>query len=130
MGMSHAALGKPEAALDAASRAIALSPRDPSSWVAYGVRATASFQLGDMEQAVHWGRQALTEHAGNVPVALPLTAALAAGGELPAARELRRSVHELDPTLRIALLEDRFPVARWRNLQALKAGLARAGLPA
>ena len=129
-GMVRNLLGEPEAAIEYAEKAIRLSPLDISMWVAYGVLATASLQLGDYEKALDWARRSVRRHRDHLPAHHVLVASLAQLDRQEEAEAALRDLLALDPGLHVAGLRERYAIDGYRNLEGFLDGLRTAGLPA
>lgn len=128
-GILRCILGQPERAIADAERAIRLSPLDPSMWVPYGILANAHMQLARYEEAASWARKSVAQHRFNLPSYHVLAASCVHLGRQTEANEAISQLRELDSELTITRLQQIYPVARYRNLEAFLEGLRQAGLP-
>lgn len=122
-------LDRPAEALEHATHAVNLSPKDPMRHAAYLAQATALFQLGDYEEAVEASREALAVRAGFLMTHLMLIASLGQIGDLSAARVAVADLQALRPDLDLSE-QTKLPIFsvpkcadRWRE------GWLKAGLP-
>ena len=126
--MRRCYVGDPETAIEHAEKAMRLSPLDVSMWVAYGCLATAQMQLENYETAVKWARKSVRMHHDHLPARMVLAASLAQLGQRDDAEATLADLLALDPDLTITTLRERYPIARYRNLDGFLEGLKKAGL--
>ncbi len=112
-----------------AERAMAVSPRNPSHWVAYWSIARANLQEKRYEEAAKFAKMALQFHERGAPACHILAAACAHLGRMDEARAAIAKAQAFDPKLTISRLKAIYPIARLKNLDAFLDGLRKAGLP-
>ena len=129
-GMIHALRNQSEAAIEAADRALRLSPFDPLGFYIFASLALAHLLAGRFEQAIEWADRSLHDQPRFNPVRRIKIAAEVQLGRLDEART------ELG---RILAIESRATIARFRAgaarsaapeyIDIIAAGLRLAGLP-
>jgi len=128
IGFAQTFAGMTDEALENNSKAIRLSPQDPSLWTFYTGRAVTLIARREFEDAVIWARKSVQQaHAGGWAHAL-LAIALAYAGETAAARaaieELRIVQPDFSEDLIRRVLQFRDPA----QLDIFLDGLRKAGL--
>jgi TolB-like protein/Tfp pilus assembly protein PilF len=123
-------LGNPDQAIEHLARAMRLSPLDPQTNTTRTATAHAHFFAGRYDEASSWAAMALREWP-DFQTALRIAAASnALAGRLEEAQSARERLQRLDPTLRIANLEDELgPYDRPEYVVRYAEGLRVAGLP-
>lgn len=128
-GILRALRGETEAAIEQLAHAARLSPLDPEMFRMQVGMAIAHFFAGRFDCASAWAEKAL----GNLPgllIAIALVAAShALNGRMDKAQLAMQRLRELDPSLRIANLQDWLPIQHPEELARLADGLRLAGLP-
>ena len=123
-------MGRGEQAVRHAEHGLQLSPFDQSLFYYYAVLNLAHYSNNDYEEAVKWGRMSARENPRYTANYRYLAAALAALGRIDEAREAAANLMELEPDLRLEVLERtrqpfRLPEMRARHMEHLR----KAGLP-
>lgn len=124
----HSLKGDTVAAIEAAERAIGLSPNDPAIWVSYWCIAEAHLQERRYEEATKFAKQALRHNENFAPARHIIAAASAQLGRDTEARQALRAALEINPELTISNFPKLYPVALLKNLDAFLDGLRKAGL--
>jgi TolB-like protein/Tfp pilus assembly protein PilF len=122
--------GEPQTVIENAERAVQLSPLDTSMWVAYGVLAVAHVQLAGYEEAEAWARRSVQLHREHVLPRLALVASLSCMDQGQQAEFALAELLKLEPDITLAIVQKRFPLNRFQNLERFLNGLSKAGLPA
>ena len=124
-------LGEPEVAIEREARAMRLSPHDPHFFHMQTATAAAHFCAGRYVEALSWAEQSMREQRNFILVLSTTIAAAAAAlaGRQPEAEMAMARVRRIDPSLRISNLEVFYPLRRTEDLDRLKEGLRKAGLP-
>jgi tetratricopeptide (TPR) repeat protein len=121
--------GEPDLALDHATRAMRLSPLDPSMYAIHGAMAYAHFLAGRYDMASSWAEKSMRDNPEFLLGICIFAAsnALAGRGE-PAEKGIARA-RECNPNLRRSNLGDLAPFRRAQDLALFAKGLSAAGLP-
>ena len=120
-------LREPEVAAERFARAMRLSPNDPQIYAMQDGMCAAHFAAGRYADALKWAKAAIREKP-TLAVAMCTAAASAAfSGQLVDAREALASLLQLEPTLSISTLKEKFPL-RGRDFAKTAEGLRKAGL--
>jgi len=128
-GWVRAYRGEFDLAIEHHTRAMRLSPIDPTLYNMHNGLAFAHFLGGRYTEAVSWAKQALHEQP-NSPVAIRILAASnALAGQAAEAQEAMARLRQLDPVLRVSNLGEVFPLRRPEDLAKFAEGLGKAGLP-
>ena len=124
-------LGEPEVAIEREARAMRLSPHDPHFFHMQTATAAAHFCAGRYVEALSWAEQSMRDQRNFILVLSTTIAAAAAAlaGRQPEAEMAMARVRRIDPSLRISNLEVFYPLRRTEDLDRLKEGLRKAGLP-
>ena len=125
----HSLRGDTDASIDAAERAIGLSPNNPAIWVSYWCIAEAHLQELRFEQAADFAKRAIRQYELVAPQYHILAAASAHLGRDAEARQALTAALEINPELTIGNFPDLYPVARLKNYDDYLDGLRMAGLP-
>lgn len=117
-------------AISKAQRAMGLSPFDKFRFYYTAVLALAYYVTGQYEEAVRWGRVAMSENEGFTPNLRYLVAALAASGELKQARQVAGLLMKKQPNFTLrhyeeAVLPFRDAKSRKLHLSHLRVALLR-----
>jgi TolB-like protein/Tfp pilus assembly protein PilF len=124
--------GQPEEAIERLARAIRLSPNTPQKFSMNDAMAAAQFVAGHYSEAFEWSTAALREKP-DFGLALCIAAASAAlCGHLKEAEETMTRLRKLQPSWRIATVQEKFPelpVTRPEQFAKFAEGLRKAGLP-
>jgi TolB-like protein len=122
-------LGHSEVAIERVSRAMRLSPLDPSTFLAAGALSIAHFTAGQYEEAMSWAQASVREQP-NFQASLRLFAASCAmAGRVEAAQKAAARVRELNPAFRISQVKYVTPFHRPEDLAKYEEALRKAGLP-
>jgi tetratricopeptide (TPR) repeat protein len=122
--------GNPQAAIETAERAMQLSPLDTWMWFAYGLLANAHLQLAEFEEAAAWARRSIQLQPDFLQAHLALIVSLAQADRQQEAEMALTELLGMEPGLTVAGVRQRFPIDRYRNLDAFLEGLSKAGLAA
>src|SRR5262249_23718745 len=128
-GWVKAWLGQPEVAIEHEARAMRLSPPDPHMFNLQGGIALAHFLAGRYAEALSWAEMAARQQPNYVIANFTAAASGALLGRAAEARKTMAHLRQLDPTLCISNLEDRFPVGRSEHFATWVDGLRKAGMP-
>jgi len=121
--------GQAEQALPHFDAALRLSPRDPLRWLPLMIEGSALRFLGRHDEAIAHCRQACqVPDSGFLPY-MNLAAALAEAGQKSEARAAVEKATQLQPTLSIGFIRDRFIRMNETDLKNLLDNLRKAGLP-
>jgi TolB-like protein/class 3 adenylate cyclase/Tfp pilus assembly protein PilF len=124
-----ASLGKAELAIQHATRATRLSPRDRQRWSMYAALGFAHFIAGQYTEALTFVDVAVREQPEYLLSKCIVAASAALAGRLEEAQEAMRSVRRIDPTLRISNLRNLQVIKRAEDFVRWQEGLRLAGLP-
>lgn len=128
-GLALAYAGEPRQAIEAAQRALRLSPRDPELLHFYIALGTAHFVAEDYGEAARCAELAIA--ARDVPSGYRLLAASRALlGEAPAARAAMAELLRLRPSTTVSAVRTVIHFKRPDDLERYLRGLVAAGLPA
>jgi tetratricopeptide (TPR) repeat protein len=128
-GWTRAFLGDPDAAIRHLSHAMQLNPLDPLSFRARGGIAFAHFLAGRYEEAINWAEAALRDRPNYLAAIRELAAANALAGRIPEAQKAMAHLRQIDPDMRVSTVADWVPLRRPDDLERLREGLRKAGLP-
>jgi TolB-like protein/cytochrome c-type biogenesis protein CcmH/NrfG len=127
-GLALSYCGRVEQAIEAAKRALRLSPRDPFAAIFYGIAAYAKFVGRNYEEAMRLSRAAIRQRGDFVGGHRVLTAAagMAAGSDIAAAalQELRR----VQPNISLAWISSEMPIGSDAEREHYLEAFRRAGL--
>jgi tetratricopeptide (TPR) repeat protein len=124
-----ASVGQTEVAIQHATRATRLSPRDRQRWSMYAALGFAHFIAGRYTEALTCVDVAVREQPEFLLSKCIAAASAALAGRLEEAQEAMRSVRRIDPTLRISNLRNLQPIKRPEDFARWQEGLRMAGLP-
>ena len=132
-GLSSASksyVGDGEEAIRRAEHALRLSPFDPALFLPYMILMVAHYTHGNYEEAVKWGRVAMSENDSFTAISRYLAAALAASGAIAEAKVMGKVLLEREPRFSL----DRYQALRlpFRDRQQRERHLEHlrlAGLP-
>lgn len=122
-------LGEPDAAAEHRTRAMRLSPHDPSIGYMQTGAACAKFLAGRYVEALQWAEAGAREKPNFGPALRALAACSVMAGRPEQAQKAMARMRELYPTFRIADVKGMFPVRRAEDLAKWEEALRRAGLP-
>ena len=126
---AHYGAGQAEQALPHFDTAFRLSPRDPLRWATLVLKGLALRALGRHDEAIAICRQACQfPDSGYLPY-MHLAAALVEAGQASEAKRAIEKALQLQPTLWIGVLRDRFVGMHETTLKSLLDSLRKAGLP-
>ena len=120
--------GKPDLALERLTRAVRLSPRDPSMHFFHAAIAHAHFHAERYEEAIPWALKSI-EATNDIDGIRVLAAALGHLGRTEEAHAPVAKLRELDPILRVSTLHNVLGPYRPEGLKRYQEGLRKAGLP-
>src|SRR5215470_9458846 len=109
---------------------IRLSPFDPQLFFAHTAVGFSCYTAGDYEEAIVWGRRAMSENPSYTANLRFLVASLAASGRLEKAREMGRALLALEPGFRVRPFCDAYAYRDPARRSALALHLKLAELPA
>jgi class 3 adenylate cyclase len=124
-----ASLGEAELAIQHATRATRLSPRDRQRWSMYAALGFAHFIAGRYTEALTFVDVAVREQPEYLLSKCIVAASAALAGRLEEAQEAMRSVRRIDPTLRISNLRNLQVIKRAEDFARWQESLRLAGLP-
>jgi TolB-like protein/Flp pilus assembly protein TadD len=127
-GWSKIWLGEPEAAIEHATHAMRLSPRDPQIFNMQSIMAFAHFFAGRYSEATSCAQKALREKPNYSLAMLTLATSCALAGRDADAQSAMARLRLLDPSLRIANVNEVFPIPP-ANFTKWAEGCRKAGLP-
>jgi TolB-like protein/class 3 adenylate cyclase/tetratricopeptide (TPR) repeat protein len=128
-GTVQAFLGHPEVAIEHTTRAMRLSPLDPSLSLMQSSLALAYFIAGRYDDASKWAGRAIQEGTTFLPHFRMAIASNALAGRQEEARDALRRMLKIDPTARISNAAERALFRRPQDVARLEEGLRIAGLP-
>jgi hypothetical protein len=106
-----------------------LSPHDLFTFNMESATAAAHFFAGRTAKALSWAERATLAEPHYVPPYLFLAASAALGGNQAAAEKAMARVRMLDPGLSLSNLLRFYPAKRHEDIDRLREGLKKAGLP-
>jgi adenylate cyclase len=122
-------LGKPEVAIEHATRAIRLSPLDPFTVPASTQIAAGHLHAGRFDEACSWADKGLRAELNFAGTARMAAACNALAGRLDQAHKAMARLRQIDPALRVSDLRRMLPFRRPEDLARYEEGLRKAGLP-
>jgi TolB-like protein/class 3 adenylate cyclase/tetratricopeptide (TPR) repeat protein len=128
-GTVQAFLGRSEIAIEHTSRAMRLSPLDPSLALMQASLALAYFIAGRYDDASDWADRAIQEGTSFLPPFRMAIASKALAGRQEEARDALRRMLQIDPTARISNTAERALFRRFQDVTRMEEGLRIAGLP-
>jgi TolB-like protein/cytochrome c-type biogenesis protein CcmH/NrfG len=120
--------GRWEESLEAVSRAIQLSPRDPLSALYYGSACLAHFIGGNYDEAMRLARIAVRLRADYAAAYRVLAAAAGMSGDAQAAAGALNDLRRAQPNVSLAWIEEHVPFKRDADRERYLEGFRRAGL--
>ena len=120
--------GQVEPALEAAKRALRLSPRDPFAAIFYGIASYAKFVGRDYEEAMRLARAAIRQRGDFVGAHRVLTAAAAMAGEIAAAKDALQELRRAQPNISLAWIASEMPISSDDERAHYVEAFHRAGL--
>ena len=136
IGYLHYFSGNLDKAIAFANEFMRVSPRDPELAVLFWVKGSSNLQLGHVEEALHFLRQARALNGNLWFVHYSLAGALGLKGELEEARESVATFRGLKPAYTsLAKVHEALPYLNderylARAVQTVEKGLLQAGFPA
>ncbi len=128
-GVAQKYLGHPKEGIEMMSRAIALSPHDPSLNWFYGARGLGHFMLGQLEEAVVDARTGIHIRYGYLLARVVLIASLVEMEKLAEAQTELQILLDIRPDFTLSLFDGYpFTEATDHHRERLIAGLMAAGL--
>ncbi|MGH7333871.1 MAG: adenylate/guanylate cyclase domain-containing protein [Candidatus Rokuibacteriota bacterium] len=106
-----------------------LSPFDLHLFYTHTALGLACYTGGDFEQAIVWGRKAMSQNPNFTANLRFLAASLAAAGQVAPAREIGRRLRTLEPDFRVRAFGDNYAYKDPARRAALANHLRSAGLP-
>jgi DNA-binding SARP family transcriptional activator/TolB-like protein len=128
-GLCAAYAGEAADAVRRATRAFELSPYDKEMYKFCHALCVAHYTAGDYEQAVHWGRRALSERTVWEGTRGFTAASLSALGRLPEAREITARLAARSPGRRISAVLNDLAYQDKARLRLYGEHLRAAGYP-
>ncbi|MGE3292999.1 MAG: CadC-family transcriptional regulator, partial [Geminicoccaceae bacterium] len=128
-GFLRAWSGQPEGAERFIERAMRLSPLDPEMYRMQAGMAVVNLFAGRFDAASSWAEKAFRGMPTFLMVVAIIAASHALAGRAEEAQRAMRHLRDLDPSLRIADLEEWLRIRRPEDLVTFAEGLRRAGLP-
>jgi tetratricopeptide (TPR) repeat protein len=125
----HAFRGEGERAMEAASRAIGLSPLDPLRYYYESLAASAAFSASRYDDAVALALRSLRANRTHTSTLRVLAMAQALSGRVEAARASVQQLLVLEPGFRISTFIARSPAADFPIGQVCADALRIAGVP-
>ena len=122
-------LGRHEAAIEQATRALHLSPLDPESHGTEMAVATAHLYQCRFDEAARWAGKVMRRLPNWVPAMRIVACSRALAGNLDEARKVMTHLRRADPAVTIASVAANSMVQRPQDLEILLRGLRLAGLP-
>ncbi|MGA9516963.1 MAG: winged helix-turn-helix domain-containing tetratricopeptide repeat protein [Pseudolabrys sp.] len=101
-GLGLAYVGRWQEGVEAARRALRLSPRDPFSAIYNGVAAYAEFVGRNYDEAIRLAREAIRQRVDFVSAYRLLAAAAAMAGEIGLAKATLRDIRRVQPDISLA----------------------------
>ena len=126
-GLGLAYVGRWQEGVEAARRALRLSPRDPFSAIYNGVAAYAEFVGRNYHEAIRLAREAIRQRVDFVSAYRLLAAAAAMAGEIDLAKATLQDVRRVQPDISLAWMARQMPVNEAQRDNYVEA-LRRAGL--
>jgi TolB-like protein len=117
-----------EEGVDAARRALRLSPRDPFSAIYSGVAAYAEFVGRNYDKAMRLAREAIRQRGDYVGAHRVLTAAAAMAGEIDVAKAALQELRRAQPNISLAWIASHLPIKLDAEREHYMEAFRRAGL--
>src|SRR5262249_49371171 len=122
-------LAEPATAIEPLTRAIRLSPFDPSAFKMHAGLAYAHFFAGRYDDASEMAASPLLTRPNYLTAVRAGAASHALAGRFDKARNLMAHMRKCDPALRISNLPELVPLGRSQDFARWAGGLHKAGLP-
>jgi DNA-binding SARP family transcriptional activator/TolB-like protein len=129
-GTLHSFLGQGEEAVQAAERALRLSPLDPRRSYYDCLAASAYCAANSFERAIELGKRSLRVNRLHSSTLRSLTCSLALSGRVDEARQMAAELMKLEPNLTVSGYLARHPAASFWTGKAWAEALRLAGVPA
>jgi tetratricopeptide (TPR) repeat protein len=127
-GLQQAFCGQWEEAVEAAGRALQMSPRDPFSALYYGVASYAQFVGRNYDEAMRLSREAIRLRSDYVGGHRLLTAAAAMAGQADIATAALEELRRAQPNISLAWISKQMPFKRDADRDHYMEAFRRAGL--
>jgi adenylate cyclase len=128
-GAMHSFLGQGEKAVQAAERALQLSPLDPQRSYYECLASAAYCSAKSYDRAIELGRRSLRLNRLHSSTLRSLTCSLALSGRLDDARQMATELMKLEPNLTIGRYLSRHPAASFWTGRTWAEALRHAGVP-
>jgi adenylate cyclase len=128
-GAMHSFLGQGEAAVEAAERALRLSPLDPRRSYYDCLAASAYCTANLFDRAIELGKRSLRLNRLHTSTLRSLTCSLALSGRMEEARQMAGELMKLEPNLTVTSYLSRHPAAAFWTGKAWADALRSAGVP-
>jgi len=122
-------LGHPEIAIEHISRAIELSPQDPSIFQMQSAMAAAHFTAGDDRLALAWAERALHDRPEHYPALFHAAVSAAHLGLQAEAEDFRDRILKLFPSMGLTFLANLIPYQQPEHHARMLDGLRKARFP-
>ena len=131
LGMNAGFRGESEVALDATSRALALSPLDPLRYYYESLAASAAVTAGHYQRGIDLARSSIRRNSAHSSTYRALAIGQALAGQVDEAKDTVRALLRLEPSFTIEQFTRRMPGTRAspEHAQRLAGALRAAGLP-
>ena len=116
-------------AVDAARRALELSPLDPMRYYFESLAAAAMLANNSYEDAISLAQRSLRVHRGHTPTYRVMTIAQALSGRMDDARATMALMRAIEPALTVNLYLERYPGREATHAHTYADALHAAGLP-
>jgi TolB-like protein len=120
--------GRWEEGIEAAHRALRLSPRDPFSAIYHGVASYAQFAGRNYEEALRLSREAVRQRGDFVGGLRVLAAAAGMLGRDDIARPALQDLRRAQPNISLTWIADNMPIKKRADMDHYLEGFRRAGL--
>jgi len=111
------------------THAMRLSPLDPEMFRIHAGIALAHLYAGRFDSAASWAEKSVRELPDFLFALCILAASQALAGKMEKARSAMAEIRRLNPSMRIANLNDWLPIDRPEDRSTFHGGLRQAGLP-
>jgi adenylate cyclase len=128
-GAMHSFLGQGKEAIQAAERAMRLSPLDPRRSYYECLAAAAYCSANFFDRAIELGRRSLRVNRLHSSTLRSLTCSLALSGRMDDARQMAAELMKLEPKLTVRTYLSRHPAASFWTGKTWAEALRRAGVP-